>query len=184
MFVGYSLIRTPSKDASIIFAIFGWSHSARILISLIRHSKALCLHMLAALLTFKNLMATRLFKWRSTASFTLHVIKRIHYLPGIASITERLQYQILVIENPQGHFWRLFSMILSRHFFAHDLPHLTLAQLVLLLNHLLRGFLLGHRLVLLLHLRLLRSLAIASTSTWGVNQFAGVLLILLHGRDD
>ena len=75
MFVGYSLMRTPSKDASIILAIFGWSHSARILISLIKQSNALCLHMLAALLTFKNLMATLLFKWRSTASFTLHVIK-------------------------------------------------------------------------------------------------------------
>ena len=157
-----------------IFAIFGCSHSARILISLIKHSKALCLHMLAALLTFKNLMATRLFEWRSTASFTLYSVRGLYYLPGISSITERVKHQILVIKYPQRHFQCHFCMILSGHFLSHDLPHLTLANLVLLLNHMLR-VLLGHR---LLYLGLLQSLAIASTSTWGVVNRAGILLIL------
>ena len=79
-------MRMPSRDASMIFAIFGWSHSVRIFISLIKHSSAFYLHILAALLTFKNLMATRLFVCRSTASLTLKGYNDEKSLPSIATV--------------------------------------------------------------------------------------------------
>lgn len=55
-----------------IFATLGWSQSAKILISLIKHSSALCL-LIALLLTRRNLIATLLFKLRSYASLTLYL---------------------------------------------------------------------------------------------------------------
>lgn len=82
--LGYSLVNTPLSEASMICATLAWLQSERILISLMRHSRALCL--LTPAPTLRNFIATCLFVRTSTASFTLSkMIKRYTYLAYLPS---------------------------------------------------------------------------------------------------